>query len=137
VSFISSQPLQDVTLAVVQELKPYVTVVPSHFDQVTSGTRYQIRLVISISDGTPPGEMDGAIQLKSTPIPFKVFAVPLTISLVVSAPTPTSIPSEVALPSLDRIVTSTTANPTFAANEIDVSVRPGTPDSVVEALALA
>lgn len=52
-------------------------------------------------------------------------------------PTTTFIPSELALPGLDRSISATSANPSYAANKIDIAVVPGTPDSAIETLAMA
>jgi hypothetical protein len=90
---------------------------------------------VSLQDGTPPGELNGTIQLRSRLTPSNVFGRPLPALVVANPPTATSIPSVISLPSPDRIVVATAANPSFAANEIDISVVAGTPDSVLEALA--
>ena len=135
VSFISTQRLQDINVAVVPALTPYVRVTPSHFDQVVRGVKNEVQVFVSLQDGTPPGELNGTIQLRSRLTPSNVFGRPLPVLVVANPPTATSIPSVISLPSPDRIVVATAANPSFAANEIDISVVAGTPDSVVEALA--
>jgi hypothetical protein len=64
VRFSTSQSLQNVDLAVVSGIAPYVSVVPSHLDQVTSGRTYTVQLVFSVAQNAQVGVYSGTLQLR-------------------------------------------------------------------------
>ena len=77
VSFTSSLNLNAVALDVVPELRPFVTVQPASFDQITAGRAYQVAITISVPRTVPPGSTSsGTIRLvygRSTiPLPLSV-----------------------------------------------------------------
>lgn len=63
-SFVSSETLHAIDVVIVPALRPYVTVTPSHFDQITSGLTYYVQLFMSVPDGNRPIGNEGTIQLR-------------------------------------------------------------------------
>ncbi len=65
VSFKSNKILKNVSLWVVPELQPFISVVPEKFTKVKKGTNYQVSINVLIPEDTQIGsEYDGTIHLR-------------------------------------------------------------------------
>ncbi len=64
VSFKSDKDLSDVSLWVVPELQPYISVSPASFETINKGYEYYVILNVAVPADTANGLYDGTIHLK-------------------------------------------------------------------------
>ncbi len=78
-TFTSSQKLTNVTLSVVPQIAPFVTVQPSSISSLAANQAQAVHLSIAIATNTAFGTYDGTLQLKSGTTTF-----PQTVKVVVN-----------------------------------------------------
>lgn len=91
ISFTSKEALEDITLWVVPELQPYVSVEPASFPVINAGETYEFTVTSEIPEGTFPGNWNGTIHFRDGK---RTKAKPLPVSLEVlytnAVPLPTT-----------------------------------------------
>lgn len=86
VSFDAVEALGNVTLRVVPEIAPYVSVTPSSLNNVKEGDRVTVRITIQSTATAPLGLFDGTIQVRevtSKPGQGRVLARPLPVTILI------------------------------------------------------
>jgi hypothetical protein len=78
-TFTSSQKLTDVTLSVVPQIAPFVTVQPASISSLAANQAQSVHLSIALATTTKFGTYDGTLQLKSGTTAF-----PQTVKVVVN-----------------------------------------------------
>jgi hypothetical protein len=90
INFVTTQDLQNVDVTVVPALAALLIASPSHFDRITKGSTYQVKLLFSIPATTLSGTYSGTIKLSSRTTPPRGFAVPLSVSITYNNQRPLS-----------------------------------------------
>jgi len=132
VTFVANSNLTNVDVSVVPELRPFLSVSPSHFDQLSMNTTTSLTITVSIAEAAISQVYTGTIQFRNSPS-GSVFARPLPVALLVQAPTFNSIPDGVALPSTDRFVTDRGIE--LAKDEVIIFADPAATQSQIVSLA--
>ncbi len=85
-SFDAVEALGNISLRVVPEIAPYVTVVPSTLNNVKAGDRITIRISVQAATSSPLRLFEGTIQVRQTttgPGNGRVFARPLPVHVLI------------------------------------------------------
>ena len=129
ITFTTSEKLSTVTVDVTPGLARFVSVSPSSFDGVPSGEHRLITVTFNIPENTSSQIIEGTIHIRDG---RNTIAQPLGVTLQTAVPSLTDIPTSVALPSSDRIVSlPQDSNLSFVKDELNLFVKPGvTPDQV-------
>ena len=132
VSFTSSVQLSNVNVRVVPELSGFVSGIPASFQSIVPGQLNSLILLFNVPAGTPAASLDGTVHLVGVDTTSRTFDVPLKVQLVLKQATLAEIPSTIALPSLDRIVTETgLTGALFVKDELDITFRDGVPSTAI------
>jgi thermitase len=133
ISFTSQRELKDVTLSVVPELADVVSVTPSSFDNIGSGTVQTVKVIFSIPKNVPVQTLRGTIQIKEG---SKTIARPLPVLLRIQMATATEIPESPALPTDDRITSVPNEESIqFVTDEITIFSKDGVGQDAIMQLA--
>jgi hypothetical protein len=124
ISFTATQDLGAVDVAVAPPQQRVIAADPVHFNQVSRGKSYQIKLLFTVPDDNDRRYFAGILLLRSSAPPARVLLLPLPIVLTVTPLTADVIPRSIGVPSLDRILVENGVR--YAANELIVCVTPET-----------
>jgi thermitase len=138
VTFQSDGALSDVRIRVVPELGVFVIPAVTRLATVQAKTPQLLAIFFVVPKGTQPGTFSGTLHLvadSGRSGSDRTFARPLPITLEIRQPTSAAVPTSLALPSPDRVVTGPAPdNIRFANDELDILFRPSTPQSAILAL---
>lgn len=99
ISFISKEDLVEISVFIVPELKPFISVKPEHFTSVKAGEENELELKISIPQDISLGIVEGTVHLKALKQKGKknetsrTLARPLAITLEIIEPTDVAVDS--------------------------------------------
>ena len=129
VSFVSSNPLSNVVLRTVPGLQPFVSISPSEFGSIPSGIPQTITIAFSIPKTTLVKTLNGTIQLRDR---TGTISSTLPLTLNITAANATDIPTSVATPSADRIITDPfLGGASYVNDEIDITFARGTDETTI------
>ena len=102
IEFIATKELQNVSLFIVPEISDLFSTEFLELDSVVSNEEYRIPVFIEASSSTPLGVYEGTVHLRQR---NRTVANTLKVVINVIAPSFSTIPTKVALPSTDRVTT--------------------------------
>lgn len=126
ISFTSDTQLSNVRVVVAPALAPFISPSASILDTVPAGMPQSLTLFFTVPGNTPVQALAGTIQLM---VGSTAIASPLPVMLDTKRATATEIPSTIALPSPDRVVSGN--NTSFVKDEIVIIFKDGTASSKV------
>jgi hypothetical protein len=120
-TFTSSQALQNVQIAAVPKITPFLTIQPSSFSSVPANQEQSVRLTFVIPAGAAFGIYDGTIHLRAGggTLP-KTVKVVVSVWRVLTTCTLSASPSTITQGGSSTLSWTTTGNPTSASIDNDV-----------------
>jgi len=129
ITFTCERELNNVKLKVVPELASLVSVTPSSFEKIASGTVQTVKVTFAVPKNTAVQTLRGTISVKEG---FKTIARPLPVVLNTQVATATEVPQSIALPSNDRIDTVPNEDSMpFVTDEITIVTKDGVSQDVI------
>ena len=132
-SFTASQPVLDGSVFVTPSISGLLSIASLGNGTIPAGQMVDLAATVSVPLATPTGTYEGTLHVRSG---FGTVAAPLPVTIQVVAPSADVVPTQGALPSPDRIAT-TSDGMQYVKDEIDVILKEDTvsPDQRIEQIA--
>ena len=132
VQLTSQTAIANLSLRVVPQLAPFVSVSPSSVSSTGKGQPLRVQVMFKFPSTMALGTLQGTVQIiTSNP---GVLPLPLSVTISILQPTADFIPAFVSPASPDRLQLDPLSGTLFATNEVDAIFRPGVGLQRVESL---
>ncbi|MBU1179533.1 hypothetical protein KJ885_01170 [Patescibacteria group bacterium] len=127
--FVANEDLENVKLELVPELAKFISVQPSEISNITAGQKQLVSLLFSVPRDTELGTYEGTLHLK---LDKKTIPQTLKIILNIKEPTAEDIPTDISLPSSERIYTDPATGNEFVKDEILVAFKKEVNETIIK-----